>query len=142
MTTRLHNGPSPVRLLIDPKEEVDRKAKVFNPDQKVIVFTANKNRIEGHVEYVFIDFSENGLDQILKILFQKRVQSIIVEGGSITLQYFIDSGLWDEARVIIGQKKIGDGISAPNAIQFESKPNATMILEGDVLKEWVNHQAR
>ena len=142
LTTRLHNGPSPIRLLIDPKEEVDRKAKVFNPDQKVIVFTANKNRIEGHVEYVFIDFSKNGLDQILKILFQKRIQSIIVEGGSITLQYFIDSGLWDEARVIIGQKKIGDGISAPNAIQFESKPNATMILEGDVLKEWVNHQAR
>ena len=109
---------------------------------RIFVLTANKNRIEGHVEYVFIDFSENGLDQILKILFQKRVQSIIVEGGSITLQYFIDSGLWDEARVIIGQKKIGDGISAPNAIQFESKPNATMILEGDVLKEWVNHQAR
>jgi diaminohydroxyphosphoribosylaminopyrimidine deaminase/5-amino-6-(5-phosphoribosylamino)uracil reductase len=141
LTTRLHKGPSPIRLLIDPKEEVDRKAKVFNPDQKVIVFTANKSRTEDHIQYVAIDFSSNGLQQILKALFQKGIQSMIVEGGSITLQHFIDSGLWDEARVITGQEKFGKGITAPNTTSFSAKPNATTALEGDVLKQWVNHQA-
>lgn len=141
LTTRLHKGPSPIRLLIDPKEEVDRNAKLFNPDQKVIVFTANKSRTEDNVEYVTIDFMANGLQQILKTLFQKGIQSVMVEGGSKTLQYFIDSGLWDEARVFIGQEKFEDGISAPNTASFLEEPNATTILEGDVLKQWVNHLA-
>ena len=139
LTTRLHKGPSPIRLLIDPKEEVDRKAKVFNPDQKVIVFTANKSRTEAHIEYVAIDFSANGLQQILSTLFQKGIQSILVEGGSITLQHFIDSGLWDEARVITGQEKFVEGITAPNITSFSEKPNTTKTLERNVLKQWVNH---
>ena len=141
LTTRLHKGSSPIRLLIDPKEEVDRKAKLFNPDQKVIVFTSNKSRTEDHIEYVAIDFSANGLQQILKTLVQKGIQSMIVEGGSITLQHFINSGLWDEARVITGQEEFGNGINAPNTTSFSAKPNTTTTLEGDVLKQWVNHQA-
>ena len=140
LTTRLHKGPSPIRLLIDPKEEVDRKAKVFNPDQKVIVFTANKSRTEAHIEYVAIDFSANGLQQILSTLFQKGIQSMLVEGGSITLQHFIDSGLWDEARVITGQEKFVEGITAPNITSFSEKPNTTKTLERNVLKQWVNQQ--
>ena len=140
LTTRLHKGPSPIRLLIDPKEEVDRKAKVFNPDQKVIVFTANKSRTEAHIEYVAIDFSANGLQQILSTLFQKGIQSMLVEGGSITLQHFIDSGLWDEARVITGREKFVEGITAPNISSFSAKPNTTKILERNVIKQWVNQQ--
>lgn len=140
LTTRLHKGPSPIRILIDPKEEVSRKAKLFNPDQKVVVFTANESRTEDHVEYVAIDFSDNGLDQMLSTLCQKGIQSVMIEGGSITLQHFIDSGLWDEARVITGQEKFGDGITAPNKISFSAKPKVTN-LEGDVLKQWVNHLA-
>ena len=140
LTTRLHKGPSPIRLLIDPKEEVDRKAKVFNPDQKVIVFTANKSRTEAHIEYVAIDFSANGLQQILSTLFQKGIQSMLVEGGSITLQHFIDSGLWDEARVITGREKFVEGITAPNITSFSAKPNTTKTLERNVLKQWVNQQ--
>ena len=138
LTTRLHKGPSPIRLLIDPKEEVDRKAKVFNPDQKVIVFTANKSRTEAHIEYVAIDFSANGLQQILSTLFQKGIQSMLVEGGSITLQHFIDSGLWDEARVITGREKFVEGITAPNITSFSEKSNTTKTLERNVLKQWVN----
>ena len=140
LTTRLYKGPSPIRLLIDPKEEVDRKAKVFNPDQKVIVFTANKSRTEAHIEYVAIDFSANGLQQILSTLFQKGIQSMLVEGGSITLQHFIDSGLWDEARVITGREKFVEGITAPNITSFSAKPNTTKILERNVIKQWVNQQ--
>ena len=140
LTKRLHKGPSPIRLLIDPKEEVDRKAKVFNPDQKVIVFTANKSRTEAHIEYVAIDFSANGLQQILSTLFQKGIQSMLVEGGSITLQHFIDSGLWDEARVITGREKFVEGITAPNISSFSAKPNTTKTLERNVLKQWVNQQ--
>ena len=139
LTTRLHKGTSPIRLLIDPKEEVGRNAKLFTHGQKVIVFTSNKSRREKHIEYVTIDFSENGLQQILNFLFLKEIQSVIIEGGSTTLQHFIDSNLWDEARVITGQEKFGNGIAAPNTTSFSAKPNSKTILNGDVLKQWVNH---
>ena len=66
---------------------------------------------------------------------------MIVEGGSKTLQSFIDSGLWDEARVFTGQKEFGNGINAPNTRPFSAKPNSTTNLEGDLLKQWINHQA-
>jgi diaminohydroxyphosphoribosylaminopyrimidine deaminase/5-amino-6-(5-phosphoribosylamino)uracil reductase len=105
------------------------------------VVTENKSRTEDHIEYGAIDFSANGLQQILQTLFQKGIQSMIVEGGSITLQHFIDSELWDEARVFTGQEEFGNGITAPNMTSFSEKPNATTILEGDVLKQWVNHLA-
>ena len=139
LTTRLHKGTSPIRLLIDPKEEVGHNAKLFIHGQKVVVFTSNKSRRQKHIEYVTIDFSENGLQQILNFLFLKEIQSVIVEGGSTTLQHFIDSDLWDEARVITGQKKFGKGITAPNTTSFSAKPYSTTILDGDVLKQWVNH---
>lgn len=141
LSTRLYKGNSPIRLLIDPKEEVGKIAKLFNRDQNVIVFTANKSRTEDHIEYVNIDFSTNGLQQILKILHQKGIQSIMVEGGSITLQHFIDYGLWDEVRTIIGQKKFGDGTTAPNKASFSTPPKATTNLEGDIIMQWVNRQA-
>jgi diaminohydroxyphosphoribosylaminopyrimidine deaminase/5-amino-6-(5-phosphoribosylamino)uracil reductase len=38
---------------------------------------------------------------------------VIVEGGTNTLQHFIDQGIWDEARVLIGQKKLSKGKPAP-----------------------------
>jgi len=39
----------------------------------------------------------------------------LVEGGSKTLQSFIDAGLWDEARIITNKKmSIGNGINAPD----------------------------
>jgi len=141
LTTRLHKGPSPIRLLIDPREKVDRKANLFKPDQKIIVFNANRSQTEGHIEYISVDFSTHGLQQIVEALFQKGIQSVLVEGGSTTLQHFIDLGLWDEARVITGQEEFGAGIAAPNTISFSDTPHSVKALEGDVLKQWVNHQA-
>jgi diaminohydroxyphosphoribosylaminopyrimidine deaminase / 5-amino-6-(5-phosphoribosylamino)uracil reductase len=39
---------------------------------------------------------------------------VMVEGGSILLQTFIDEGLWDEARVITNTgMRLGKGIPAP-----------------------------
>jgi diaminohydroxyphosphoribosylaminopyrimidine deaminase/5-amino-6-(5-phosphoribosylamino)uracil reductase len=41
------------------------------------------------------------------------IQSVMIEGGHMLLQSFIDEGLWDEARVLIGDKSFGNGLAAP-----------------------------
>ena len=44
----------------------------------------------------------------------KRQISLIVEGGKKTIESFLNSNYWDEARVIKGDKKFTNGIKAPN----------------------------
>lgn len=49
-----------------------------------------------------LDFSRGKtevLQQIMQYLYNNKVQSLIVEGGAITHQAFLDAGLWDEIRV-------------------------------------------
>ena len=78
LTTRRIDGPSPIRILIDPNEKINRNAKLFAADQKVIVYTNNHSRINEHIYYVSIDFSGNGLKQILSDLHLKNIQSVLV----------------------------------------------------------------
>ena len=49
-----------------------------------------------------LDFSvskKDVLKQIMEYLYNNKVQSLIVEGGTITHQTFLDAGLWDEIRL-------------------------------------------
>ena len=36
------------------------------------------------------------IDNILSELYKQNIQSIIIEGGNITLQSFINKDMWDE----------------------------------------------
>ncbi|MBR5657069.1 MAG: bifunctional diaminohydroxyphosphoribosylaminopyrimidine deaminase/5-amino-6-(5-phosphoribosylamino)uracil reductase RibD [Prevotella sp.] len=47
----------------------------------------------------FVLSHENEIEQILNECYERKLQSLIVEGGRMTLQSFIDSDLWDEIRV-------------------------------------------
>lgn len=64
-----------------------------------------------------LDFSQGKtgvLDQMMDHLYINKVQSLIVEGGAITHQAFLDAGLWDEIRVetAVG-KSVETGTEAP-----------------------------
>ena len=46
-------------------------------------------------------------------LYDDKMQSVIIEGGRKTLDRYISSGLWDEARVLTGNQMWGAGTEAP-----------------------------
>lgn len=50
---------------------------------------------------------------MLPALFAAGTQSLLVEGGTTTLQSFIDSGLWDEAREELSSVLLSSGVPAP-----------------------------
>ena len=112
LTARDWSGKNPTRLLIDKNNRVPKNAKIFDNAAETIVLNHEN-----------IDFSGNVVQQILNVLYQKNLQSIIVEGGSKTLQSFIDANLWDEARIFQSQKQFFDGTKAPvfDGILFETK---------------------
>ena len=51
--------------------------------------------------------------ECLQHLYEQRIQSVIVEGRRKPLNRFIASGLWDEARVLVGEATWGKGLPAP-----------------------------
>ncbi|MES2627812.1 MAG: bifunctional diaminohydroxyphosphoribosylaminopyrimidine deaminase/5-amino-6-(5-phosphoribosylamino)uracil reductase RibD [Bacteroidota bacterium] len=64
---------------------------------------------------------KGSIPEVLEQCYRKGIQSIFVEGGAATLQSFIDSGLWDEARVLTGRTTFGSGTPAPLLTGFDSE---------------------
>ena len=52
--------------------------------------------------------------QICEILFERQINSLIVEGGPKTIQKFIDENLWDEARIFITHHELCKGKKSPS----------------------------
>jgi diaminohydroxyphosphoribosylaminopyrimidine deaminase/5-amino-6-(5-phosphoribosylamino)uracil reductase len=46
-------------------------------------------------------------------LYERNIQSLLVEGGATLLQSFIDEHLWDEAQIEIHPMELEDGIKIP-----------------------------
>ena len=95
LTTRDWEGTSPTRIVIDTKGDLPQSLSVFNNAAKTIV----------------IDTTDP--IQICNTLYDANIQSVIIEGGAATLQYFIDANLWDEARVFTGNVTFNEGTKAP-----------------------------
>ena len=111
LTVREISGKNPTRIVIDSQLQLSKDVNIFSKDAPTLVFNRLKNVKTDGVEWIKI--SETSTKHILDELFKRNIQSVLVEGGSRTLQYFIIDNVWDEARVIVGDVKFGDGIKAP-----------------------------
>jgi len=113
LTVRDVAGNNPLRLVIDENLIIQSSAKVFDNAAKTVVFNALKNGTDGHIEFIILNFKENIITQVLEFLYQRHIQSLIVEGGRVLLQSFIDNDSWDEARVFSGNCFFFSGTRAP-----------------------------
>ena len=52
-------------------------------------------------------------EETLQVLYEHKLQSVIVEGGRRVLDAFIASGLYDEVRVLRSPRSLGAGLPAP-----------------------------
>ena len=122
LTVRDYGGINPIRLVIDSQLQIGGELNIYSKDAPTIVFNRIKNETENNVEWVKI--KETSTKNILEELYKRGIQSVFVEGGSRTLQYFIIDNVWDEARVIVGQKYFKDGYKAPiiNKVPIKSIP--------------------
>lgn len=114
LTTRLWNGPSPVRMVIDMNLRLPSSLKLFNEKSRTIVFNSIKQEENGVARYYRLTKNESLVPQIIKAIHALNVQSVIVEGGARLLQSFIDAKMWDEIRRITNTLLIvPGGIAAP-----------------------------
>ena len=106
--------------------------------QLVHQWRAEEKKQFQNIKYSKVDFEQDIPTQVGRICFKQNITSIIIEGGANTLQQFIDSNLWDEARVFSTRKKLESGIAAPNltgVLEHSEK------IEDDILTFFSNPNA-
>jgi len=120
LNNRLWAGKSPVRLVIDVDLKLPLSLKLFNREERTIVFNTVKHEENENLSYYQVTEDVNIIHQILNGCYWHNIQSIMVEGGAALLQSFIDEGLWDEARVITNTELfISEGLPAPSLKAFQ-----------------------
>lgn len=95
LTTRLYPGKDPQRYLMQRGDE--------------------------QIAPLPCTLTPSNVEECLHIMYDNRVQSVIIEGGRKTLDMFITSGLWDEARILVGSQYWGKGLPAPVLTQTPNK---------------------
>lgn len=75
------------------------------------------------------------INEMMKGLYSKNIQSIIIEGGAKTLSSFLDSGLWDEIRVETSPVFIKNGTKAP-MLPSNIKLADSLSVDGNNIKTY------
>jgi diaminohydroxyphosphoribosylaminopyrimidine deaminase/5-amino-6-(5-phosphoribosylamino)uracil reductase len=118
LTTRLWKGNNPIRIVIDKELKIAPSSKTFDEEAETLVFNLSKNSATKNTRFIKLD-KENFIKELLDSLYKNEIQSVLIEGGAKTLQSFIDSGLWDEARIITNETMVvEEGINAPQMKNF------------------------
>ncbi len=141
LNTRLWEGNSPTRIVLDKNGRLDNTLHLFDGSTPTIVFHENAEvpKTTKGIEYSKINFNDKLVDQILEKLFDKKIKSLIVEGGAQTLETFIQSNLWDEARIFTTQQELKEGIPAP---KINATPISELTIKEDQLIVYRNFEAR
>ena len=122
LTTRDVLGLNPIRIVLDRSLRIPDTAVVLDGTVTTIVITEAEGKIKNNIVYELIDFNKPIAVQLCEVLYKHNLQSVIIEGGALTLQTFIDENLWDEAHIFKATKTFNKGIKAP-------------IIEGQLISE-------
>ena len=112
LTVREVAGSNPIRIIIDKNLTLSGDLNLFNSEAKTIIFNVIKSEENDTNQFIKIDFNYL-IKNILEELHKQNIQSIKIEGGRITLQSFIDSNIWDEARIFTANKLLSQGFNTP-----------------------------
>lgn len=119
LTSRLWPAQrQPLRIVLDREAALPAQLKIFDDSCPTLVFNEKLDRRQGNTEWIPLYRLENILDE----LYRRRVQTLLVEGGSRLHQSFIDRDLWDEIRIETSPDTLGKGHPAaclPSALAGE-----------------------
>lgn len=124
LTVRNWYGKNPIRIVLDKDLSLPASLHLFNGSVPTLIFTENQHSPLSSPEYIVLNYQKDILPQIMEELYKRGIQSLLVEGGSILLQSFIDAGCWDEAFVERASKELHSGVKAPeirNKISYSTE---------------------
>lgn len=111
LTAREWAGKNPTRVLLDGKLAVSNDLQLFDATAPTLIFNTILEKQEDSNQWIKLPTLDP--KPVLNQLHSLNIQSVIIEGGAATLNSFIASGCWDEARIFTSSKTFGAGLSAP-----------------------------
>jgi len=127
LNVRYYAGKNPIRITFADRN-ISKNLHFFDNTQRSIVFNYEREEKTGNTYFCKLPKCENPEKAIIQKLYEMNIQSVLIEGGQRTLQSFLNINLWDETRILTGNKCFGTGLPAPK-IPFE--PIKTEDVEGD-----------
>jgi len=134
LNVRRWKGNSPLRIVFDRNGRLPETANIFDNSQDTLVFTCDQDRYAGKTNSILIDHDYQ-LEDILSELYDQKIISVLVEGGQQIHNAFINSGLWDEARVFVGRMTFKNGVRAP---RIEGEPAEKLDFAGNEVNIFYN----
>ena len=118
LTCRDWSGKNPTRVILDSRNSITSHYQVM--DDAAVTLK--------------LELSSSDTLEILNSLYQNDIQSVIIEGGTTTIQSFIDAGLWDEAYQFMGTDVLfHQGLQAP-VLSGDYSMLSRKVIANDVLK--------
>ncbi len=132
LNARAWNGRNPIRVVLDLNNRLPQTLHVFDGTQPTFIFVYDTYKTEStlNVVYLPIGKEEDLLKQLLNVLYQQNIQSLVVEGGTQLLQTFIDNNIWDEAIVIKAEHELKQGIKAPVIV---GKTHQSYFIDNNII---------
>jgi diaminohydroxyphosphoribosylaminopyrimidine deaminase/5-amino-6-(5-phosphoribosylamino)uracil reductase len=116
----------PLRIVLDRSGVISRAARVFDDSAPTMVITEVEDLkvFPQHVKVVKVS-SLDDIKGVLNVLRDQGIISVIIEGGSLLLQSFLQSGYWDEIRRFKCPLEFKAGIPAPLLINLPASQHNT-----------------
>ncbi len=132
LTVREIYGQSPQRIAISREGNIPSNFTVMADKNGAWIYNQTTEGEEGPNRWIKLP-RDNFFGALMDDLYARKISSVLVEGGANILTSFIESGLWDEARVITSPVKLGDGLSAPT---LQKSPDRTYLYGKDRIEEY------
>ncbi len=122
LDVRCWEGKNPIRIVLDRTLRLPMESNVFDGSVPTLVFVGNnttaltrKKQLSAipNLEVVVIDFAKGLEVLLLEELYNRKITSLIIEGGAMLINSFVQRKLWDEARVFVGNSFFHEGVRAP-----------------------------
>jgi len=148
LTVRRCTGAHPVRVVIDPERRLDGSQRIFRDGAAATLVLAAADRAQAgetlaQAEVVPVPRGEWGLDprDIRRILAQRGLSSLFIEGGGITVSRFLAACALDRLQIAVVPLILGSGrpgILLPEITDLRHglRPNTRrFVLGNDVMIE-------
>ncbi|TWT02467.1 bifunctional diaminohydroxyphosphoribosylaminopyrimidine deaminase/5-amino-6-(5-phosphoribosylamino)uracil reductase RibD [Planomicrobium sp. CPCC 101079] len=145
LTARIPNGRNPLRIVMDSKLRIPLEAKLLNDGlAETWIFTSQKynqqkrQQLEAQGISIFETSGESRVDvqDVVRILGEKSISSLFIEGGGTINSAFLEQGLIDKVVLYFAPKLIG-GKDAPTFIEgegIELMKDAVELVDGEFTK--------
>jgi len=122
------NPRKPVRIVLDSRGRTPKDALVLDGSASTIIVTNERCRKTfRNAETVRCGKGDIDLRRLMRLLERRRIESLLVEGGSRVIWSFLESRVADEVNIFIGSMVIG-GEKSPTPAGGEGAPDERSVV--------------